>query len=288
MRLLEDLAAGHLEDDVDRLAELASTRRSQALGRGVDRGVGAELERQVALLLASTRRRSRGPAPSGLPSWTASEPTPPAAAMHDDALARLHARARLVEVPGGQALEQQRQRRAVVDAVGDRERQRAPARSRTRRSRRRRTARRRARRCPRARPRPPRRAPAAASPSPGRCSCAGGCRRSSAPRADLDQHLAVGRLGHRQVDELEHLGPAELLHLDRAHRRREHMLAGMDLRRRAVDPADPVRRGAAAAREPSPASPSRYGPRVHPALHEAGLPPSELWDALAAEGLPRA
>ena len=34
---------------------------------------------------------------------------------------------------------------------------------------------------------------------------------------DADQHLAVRGLGHRQVDELQHLGPAVLGHLDRAH-----------------------------------------------------------------------
>src|SRR5207302_9351335 len=35
---------------------------------------------------------------------------------------------------------------------------------------------------------------------------------------DLDQHLAIFRLGGREVDELQHLGSTELADLDRAHR----------------------------------------------------------------------
>ncbi len=51
----------------------------QPVGRGVDGDVGAELERQRALVLRSRRVAITRPAPSGRPSWTASEPTPPAA-----------------------------------------------------------------------------------------------------------------------------------------------------------------------------------------------------------------
>ena len=98
-------------------------------------------------------------------------------------LARGQARARAVQVPRGEALDQQRQRGAVVDAVGDRERER-----------RRRggvlgvaagagTPPRRARRCPRARRRPRCPARAAAPGRRGRRCGAGGCRRSSARRA---------------------------------------------------------------------------------------------------------
>ena len=64
------------------------------------------------------------PAPIGLPSWTASEPTPPAAAtIATDSPGPTRPR-RAVQVPRGEALDQQRQRGAVVDAVGDREGQR--------------------------------------------------------------------------------------------------------------------------------------------------------------------
>ena len=147
----------------------------------------------IATSAPSSRARSRlacveasaitRPAPIGRPSWTASDPTPPAAATIDHRLAGPTRARRAVQVPGGQALDEQRQRRAVVDAVGDREGQRlgrgrvlgvaAGAAERDDAL----------RRCPRARPRPRRPGPAAAAgPRGSRCG-AGGCRRSSSPRA---------------------------------------------------------------------------------------------------------
>ena len=178
-------AAGHLEDDVDAAGRRWPRRRRSVRpsGVGVDRGVGAELERERALLLgrgggdhapgAHRPGRAGRPASRRRPRRRATTTVSPGRSAR-----------RAVQVPGGQALEQQRQRGAVVDAVGDREGQRRRARSRTRRSRRCRTARRRARRCPRARPRPRR-------PGTSGSSCrgevgvrgAGGCRRSSCPRA---------------------------------------------------------------------------------------------------------
>ena len=210
---VEDRAAGHLEDDVDLAADVGLDQAVlHALGRGVDRGVGAELERERALLLASTPSRSRGPAPIGLAELHG-ERADAARRRRGRPPSRRAAtrRARAVQVPRGQALEQQRQRGAVVDAVGDREGQRRRARSRTRRSRRCRSARRRARPCPRARPPPRRRARAAAA----------GAARYSLRRWWVSAKFIPARetrmrtspspgSGVGQLDELEHLGAAEL------------------------------------------------------------------------------
>ena len=60
---------------------LASTRRVGEVVRGdVDGGVGAELERASSRFSADDAVAITRPAPSALPSCTASEPTPPAAA----------------------------------------------------------------------------------------------------------------------------------------------------------------------------------------------------------------
>ena len=87
-RRVEDLAAGHLEHDVDPPAAVGLVDAlREVLRRDVERRVGAELERERALLLASRPSRSRARRPSACASWTASEPTPPAAACDHDALA---------------------------------------------------------------------------------------------------------------------------------------------------------------------------------------------------------
>ena len=105
------------------------------------------------------------------------------------------------QVPGGQALEQQRQRGAVVDAVRDREGVRGAARRPARRSRRaRRSAPRRARPCRRDARRPP--SPGSAAARRGEVLVAALVRVGEVhPRArDLDQDLAVARArGPRRV-----------------------------------------------------------------------------------------
>ena len=64
------------------------------------------------------------PAPSGLPELHGERADAARRGVHDDALARPDARGGAVQVPRGEALEQQRERRRVADAVGDRERRR--------------------------------------------------------------------------------------------------------------------------------------------------------------------
>ena len=79
-RLVEDVAARHLEHDVDLGAAVGLAQRGGELGLArVDGHVGAELERERALLLVEAVAITR-PAPKRLASWTAIEPTPPAAA----------------------------------------------------------------------------------------------------------------------------------------------------------------------------------------------------------------
>ena len=237
--LLEDLAAGHLEDRVHALAEVRLDQPvGQAVRRGVDHGVRAELEREVALGLARGHRdhAARAERLAELHRQRAD-----AAGRGDDhdGLARLDARACLVEVPRGQALEQQRQGGGVVDAVGDRERERA----------------RRGRvlgvaavaaerddtlarvlahaRDLRARDKRERRLRQVAVGALVRVGVV------EPGAADLDQDLGLGRLGHRDVDELEHLGPAERLHLDRAHVLRAYA-RGVDCAVNSRVPADPL------------------------------------------------
>ena len=157
------------------------------------------------------------PAPIGLPSWTASEPTPPAAAtIATDSPGPTRAR-RAVQVPRGQALDEQRQRGAVVHAVGDREGQRLGRR---------------------------RVLGVAAGAAEGDDALAGvlahaghlaarherqllgrevvvaalvGVGEVHTRARDPDEDLAVAGLGDGQVDELQDLGAAELLLLDGAH-----------------------------------------------------------------------
>ena len=120
-------------------------------------------------------------------------------------------------MPGGQALEHERERGLVVDAVGDRERQRA-----------------RRDRVLGVAARAAQRDDALAGVLAHARDLRAGHERQLVlgevrvrapvrvgevqPRAgDADEDLAAARLGDRQLDELEHLGPAVLGHLDRAH-----------------------------------------------------------------------
>ena len=161
------------------LPRFASTSRSVRPSAAPSIATSAPSSSASARLSSVDAVAMTRPAPIGRPSWTASEPTPPAAEWTTTLSPGATLRARPVEVPRREALHEQRERGRVVDAVGDRRTSGCSARSRTPRSRRRRTARRPARRCPRARPRPPSRGRAAAWPSRGTSSCAGACRRSS-------------------------------------------------------------------------------------------------------------
>ncbi len=177
-----------------------SSRSVSPSGVGVDRDVGAELQRQRRACSSLEAVAITRPAPSGRPSWTASEPTPPAAACTTTLSPSATPAGGAVQMPGGRALDDQRQRGAVVDPVGDREHALARARSRTRRSRR-----------ADERDHALARVVLAALPitphlaarherqrrlAARRSSCGCACRRSSAPaRRDPDQHLARPGLG---------------------------------------------------------------------------------------------
>jgi hypothetical protein len=122
---VEHAAAGHLQHHVDALAEVGLDQRlGQVLARDVDGRVGAELERQRALLLRR-RRRDHAARPQRLAELHGERADAAGRGVDDDALARLEVRRRAVQVPRGESLEQQRDRRAVADAVGDGERRRS-------------------------------------------------------------------------------------------------------------------------------------------------------------------
>ena len=99
---------------------MASSSASARSSRDVDRGVGAELERQCALVLAGGGRdhASRAEGPRQLNRERAD---PARGRVDDDRFPGGEVRRRAVEMPGGQPLHQQRQRDRVGDAVGDRE-----------------------------------------------------------------------------------------------------------------------------------------------------------------------
>ena len=121
---LEGVAAAHLQHHVD-LACRRWRRGSprQLLGARVDRGVGAELERQRPLLLAGGEARSPGRRRA---AWRAARrgcrsrrrrprPRP---------LALLQPGRDVEQAPGGQPLQQQRRGLVVVDRVGHRHQRR--------------------------------------------------------------------------------------------------------------------------------------------------------------------
>ena len=175
-RLVEHAPARHLEHDVDLGAAVGLAQRGvEVLRVGVDRGVGAELERQRALLLG---RGGRDHAAGAVALGELDRERADAArgGVDDDALALGQVRGGLQQVPGAQALDD--------DAPAPRRRRRrrgagtrtAPAPPRTPRSRRCRSARPRAARRPR--PPPRRRGSAAARSTRGRSSRGRGCRRS--------------------------------------------------------------------------------------------------------------
>ena len=91
----------------------------EPLGVGVDCRIGPSSSASARFSSLEAIAITR-PAPSGWPSCTASEPTPPAAEW-TTTLSPCGDAPGPIEVPGGGALHDQRERRAVVDAIGDRE-----------------------------------------------------------------------------------------------------------------------------------------------------------------------
>ena len=87
---------------------------------GSTRHVGAELQRERALLLAGGGRDHAARA-ERVAELDRERADAAGGAVHDDALALGHAPGGAVEVPGGRPLDDHRERRAVVEAVRDRE-----------------------------------------------------------------------------------------------------------------------------------------------------------------------
>jgi Ca-activated chloride channel family protein len=116
--LVEHLAPGHLEDDVDlvtlvRLAQCAG----QVVGTRVDGGVSTEVHGQLALLL--TRGRRDDPAGSPAASELDGDRADSAGAgVDDDGLLRLEMRRGPQQMPRGRTLYERGQRVPVVDVVG--------------------------------------------------------------------------------------------------------------------------------------------------------------------------
>ena len=118
---LEDLAAGHLEDHVHGLASIGLDQAlGEALRRRIDRCVGAELDGERALLLGGGGR-DHSPGAERMAELHGQRADPAGRAVHDDALALGEVPGRAVEMPRGRALHDQRERRGVIDAVGNRE-----------------------------------------------------------------------------------------------------------------------------------------------------------------------
>ena len=133
-----------------RVPPLASIRRSVSPSGSGSMATSAPSSSASARFSSLEAVAITRPAPSACPSCTASEPDAARGRVDDDALALGHAAGGAVQVPGGGALHDHRQRRAVVEPVGDREdavlgRERVLGVAALARR-----ARRRARRCPRA------------------------------------------------------------------------------------------------------------------------------------------
>ena len=127
-RAVEDVAAGHLQDDVDRLAavglaqgggERSSGRRRRAPGRRWRAAPSSSASARFSGLEAVAITR---PAPQRLASWTARRADAAGAGDDDDGLALGQVRAGAQQVPGGRALQDDGQRLLVGDAVGHRPR----------------------------------------------------------------------------------------------------------------------------------------------------------------------
>jgi hypothetical protein len=122
-RLAEDVAADHLEHHVDALAAVGLDQpRRQSVGVGRHRLVGAQLERQRALLVRGRRCDHTGARAAR--ELDGERPDAARRGVHDDRLPRLDAAACADQVPGGHALHGERERGAIVHAVGHRPAQR--------------------------------------------------------------------------------------------------------------------------------------------------------------------
>ncbi len=213
------LAADRVQHDVDLAAVVRGDEPLlQPLGRGVDRHVRAELQRERALVIGRCRRDhapGAGQRPRELDRKRAGAA---GGGVHDDALAGRDAPAGAQQMPGGQALQQQREGGRIVDRVGKRE----GVRGRNRRDLR----------------------VAAAATGQRHDALAGvaahardlgpghqrqlargevlvaalvGVGEVHAGQRHVDQHLGRAAVRLAQLDELQHLRATELLLLDRAH-----------------------------------------------------------------------
>ena len=121
-RLAEDLAADHLEDHVDRLPPLASTAARPVLPARARHATWApSSERQAPLSSVEAVAITCAPARARAAPRASRHRPPPRAPPR---LARVDSPAGQDEMPRGHALNEQRQREAVVDAVRDRQAQR--------------------------------------------------------------------------------------------------------------------------------------------------------------------
>ena len=94
-RLVEDVAARHLEHDVDLGAVVGLAQRGgELVGSRASTAASAPSSSASARFSSVEAVAITRPAPKRLASWTASEPTPPARGVDDDALARLQLRRR--------------------------------------------------------------------------------------------------------------------------------------------------------------------------------------------------
>jgi hypothetical protein len=112
--------AAHLEHDVDRLAAVGLEQPlGQPLGVAVERGVGAELEREGALVRAGGQRddAARAERPSKL---HAQRPRPTRGPDDHDRLALGQVGRRPQQMPRRRALDEHRERGALVEALGQR------------------------------------------------------------------------------------------------------------------------------------------------------------------------
>ena len=104
--------ADHLEHDVDLAPAVGGLEGRLEVGlAGVDRHVGAELLRERALVGAGRHADDAAGAP-GLGQLHGQRADAAGRGVHDDRLARLQVRAGAQQVPGRQALHEQRQRGA--------------------------------------------------------------------------------------------------------------------------------------------------------------------------------
>ena len=219
---VEDAPAGHLEHHVHLVAARwpRSARPFRSSLAGIHRRVGAQLERQRALLLrAGGRDHPAGAERLGelhrQAAHAAGAARSPPPTHPSRACAQVRYRCQAVRPwissasaapsssPSGIGEDGRLVRHRVLGVAAARHAARPRA----------------GRPAVRAAP-PRRRAPAAPRSSPGTSSRAGGCRRSSCPRArPRSAPRPSPGSGSGSVHELEHLRPAELLDLDRAHRR---------------------------------------------------------------------